>query len=234
MKPWETVAEAKLGRATLTLRKRESEFLVLVDGRSLMGSRQHGSEEALAKVGCEGLGAGRPSVLVGGLGFGYTVRAALEVLPPHAELTVAELAEAMVEWNRGLLAELAGRPLEDPRVVLQVGDVLEVVRAKAERFDAILLDVDNGPYAVSQPGNATLYDLVGLSYLHRALKPKGRVAIWSAGGDARFVKRMEEVGFTARVTGTGRGRHVIFVGEKDRPKRSDSPPRDGPSKRRRR
>ncbi len=220
MKPWVTIGEAKMGQATLTLRQREDEFMVLVDGRALMGSRQHGSEEALAQTACERLASVRPTVLVGGLGFGFTLRAALDVLPPHAEVVVAELSPAIVEWNRGVLAPLAGRPLEDPRVVLEVGDVNKVVKAKPERFDAIMLDVDNGPFAVSQAKNADLYDLVGLSYMRRALKPKGRLVVWSAGPDAGYVKRMEESGFEVQVKATGKGRHVLFVGDKDRPKKA--------------
>ncbi len=220
MKPWMTIAEAKLGNSTLTLRQREDEFMVLVDGRALMGSRQHGSEQALAQTACERLASVTPSVLVGGLGFGFTLRAALEVLPPHAEVVVAELSPAMVEWNRGVLADLAGRPLEDPRVTLEVADVNKVVKAKAERFDAIMLDVDNGPFAISQTKNADLYDLVGLSYLLRALKPRGRLVVWSAGPDVRYQKRMEEAGFEVQVRSTGKGRHVLFIGDKERKKSS--------------
>lgn len=215
MKPWLTIAEAKMGPSTLSLRQRGDEFMVLVDGRSLMGSRQHGSEEALAQTGCERLPSISPTVLVGGLGFGFTLRAALDALPPHAEVVVAELSPAMVEWNQGVLADLAGRPLEDPRVVLEIADVSKVVKTKAERFDVILLDVDNGPFAISQPNNADLYDLVGLSYLYRALKPKGRLVVWSAGADKRYEQRLSDAGFAVRVVGTGKGRHVLFVGDKE-------------------
>jgi spermidine synthase len=219
VKPWQTLSEAPLGSSVLALRQRGDEFLVLVDGRPLMGSRRTGSEEALAEVGLARLATARPSILVGGLGFGYTLRAALDASPPGAEVVVAELSSAVVEWNRGVLAELAGRPLDDARVRLEVADVARVVRARAERFDVILLDVDNGPFAVAQPQNAELYGLGGLASLHRALRPGGRLVVWSAGGDARFLRRMNDVGFEARATPAGRGRHVLFVGDKAAPAR---------------
>lgn len=210
MRPFTTLATAPGGYA---LKARGGEYLVLVGGRVLMGSRAHGSEDALARVGCAGLRAGA-RVLVGGLGFGFTLRAALDALGPDARVTVAELSAPVVEWNRGPLAPLAGRPLEDARVDVEVRDVREVLAAARARFDAVLLDVDNGPFAVAAPGNAALYAEAGLRQLARALRPGGRAVVWSAGDDAAFLKRLAAVG-PARAQRAGG--HVLFVATKRGP-----------------
>src|SRR5690242_3366412 len=151
MKPWKVIDRAPApGRGELVLHQRDAEFAIRVNGRELMSSRQHGSEEKMAEVACVGLGARRPRVLVGGLGLGYTVRATLDRLPPDAEVVVSELVSAVVAWNQGVLGPLAGRPLEDPRVKVETRDVGELLRQAEGHYDAVLLDVDNGPEALTQ------------------------------------------------------------------------------------
>ncbi len=217
MKPWEV-----LGRAPgpeggeFVLHHRDGEFVIRVHGQELMSSRVHGSEEAMARLGCEGLRS-TPGVrvLVGGLGLGYTLRATLEALGPGASVVVAELAAAIVEWNRGPLAPLAGRPLEDPRVQVEVADVRKVMRGGGP-WHAILLDVDNGPAALTRASNASLYDSSGLATAHEALVPGGRLVVWSAGPDERFTTRLAKAGFKVEThavsAGRGRGtRHTLFV-----------------------
>jgi spermidine synthase len=179
----------------------------------------HGSEEALATLACKGARmAEAPCVLVGGLGMGFTLRACLDTLPDDAVVVVAELVPAVVEWNRGPLGPLAGRPLEDRRTQVEVGDVANVLRAARCRFDAILLDVDNGPRAFTQNVNGALYSEAGLASARTALKPGGTLAVWSAWGDRKFEHRLRYAGFEvrtehvrARLKKGGPG-HVIFVG----------------------
>ena len=212
MNPWRTVATAE----SLTLRERAGEFLVQVDGRVLMSSRRHVSEDLLATVTLKGLGASA-RVLIGGLGFGYTLRAALDALAPGASVVVAEISAAIVGWNRAVLASLAGRPLDDARVSVEVDDVRE--RLVPGAFDAVLLDVDNGPFAVSRPENASLYTKEGVEKLLAALTPGGRLGVWSAGADQSFDRRLQEVGFTTSVHhvpagGSEASHHVLFVATK--------------------
>lgn len=222
MQPWETLDRTTTPDGQeLLLCRRGDELAVRVGGRLLMSSRQHGSEEALARRACGALAKARsPALLVGGLGMGFTLRAALDLLPRSAHVLVAELVPALVAWNRGPLATLAGRPLGDPRVELATGDVGAVLAAKSGRFDAILLDVDNGPAALTTPANAALYGAGGLANAHRALRSPGTLVVWSAADDPRFVRRLEQAGFRARServearTGRGGSRHVLFVGER--------------------
>jgi spermidine synthase len=224
MKPWETLDTTRApDGAELTLARRGDEYVLRVRGHLLMSSRMHGSEEALAEAGCAGLaGASRAHVLVGGLGFGYTVRAALDRLGPGAHVTVAELLPAVVAWNRGVLAPLAGAPLEDPRVHVVEGDVRTLLGRSAGAFDAILLDVDNGPSPLTQEDNRGLYGLTGLGVAAAALRPGGTLVVWSAGDDPAFVRRMQQVGFTVQVQhpsargGTRGARHTLFVGKRRR------------------
>lgn len=185
-----------------------------------MSSAAHGSEEAMATVGLERLRGGAPRVLIGGLGLGYTVRAALDLLPAGASVVVAEISSAVVLWNRGPLAPLAGAPLEDGRVEVLTEDVGRVARQAAggasPRFDAILLDVDNGPVALSRSGNQQLYGSAGLSTFRDALVPGGTLVVWSAGPDARFLARLRAHGFAAQQiqvpARVRRGtRHTLFV-----------------------
>jgi len=222
MKPWKNI-ETVVGPSKVAWRldERDGVFSIRVDGRELMSSAQHGSEEALARVGLGALRPGlkSPQVLIGGLGMGFTVRAALDLLSPEAQVTVAELSGAVVSWNRGPLASLAGRPLEDPRVAVAVTDVRTLLKP-SRRFDAILLDVDNGPEGLSQPANRQLYGANGVARFHSALKPGGVWVVWSAGPDAAFVARMRQGGFevkaqsaAARSGGGRKGtRHHLFVG----------------------
>lgn len=210
MIPWKTVAEA----GPLALRQRGDEWMVQAQGRILMGSRRHGSEEALARVGCAALPGERPKVLVGGLGFGFTLRAALDALPATAEVVVAEFFRAVVGWNETHVGHLAGEPLQDHRVTVEVGDVLKVMQAHRGAFDVILLDVDNGPFAVTRDENSSLYGLVGLSSALGALKPGGRLVVWSATPQGGFERKLRDVGFRASREKAGDGRHVLYVGER--------------------
>jgi spermidine synthase len=217
MKPWEVLARAPAPEGgEFVLHHRDGEFVIRVRGQELMSSRVHGSEEAMARLASEALGdITAPRVLIGGLGLGYTLRATLDALGASAQVVVAELAEAIVEWNRGPLAHLAGRPLEDPRVHVEVGDVRRVMRSGAP-WHAILLDVDNGPAALTRASNASLYDSSGLTTAHAALAPGGVLVVWSAGPDDRFTARLVQAGFLAEThpvrAGKGRGtRHTLFV-----------------------
>ena len=184
----------------MRLTKQDHEYVVLVNGKTLMSSRMHGSEEALATVGCAHLRTTeRPHVLVGGLGMAFTLRATLDVLPPDAVVTVVELVPAVVEWNRGPLGALAGHPLKDRRVRIQVDDVGFTLRANRDKFDAILLDVDNGPAAFTSDVNDGLYDNAGVSAAYTALRNGGALAVWSAWEDRKFEQRLRYHGFAAEV-----------------------------------
>jgi spermidine synthase len=203
----------------MSLTRQGSEYMILASGKPLMSSRMHGSEEALAAFGCaEARERDEPCVLVGGLGMGFTLRATLDVLPPGAVVVVAELVPAVVEWNRGPLGPLAGHPLKDKRAHVELGDVAATLRASTHRFDAVLLDVDNGPAAFTATHNARLYDDGGLAAVRAALKPGGVIAVWSAWEDRRFEQRLKHGGFTVqveRVRGRlkkGGPRHTIFLG----------------------
>jgi spermidine synthase len=205
----------------MKLVRRDTEYIILANGKSLMSSRMHGSEEALATIGCRRAGAlEEPSVLVGGLGMGFTLRATLDCLPADARVVVAELLPAVVEWNRGPLGPLAGNPLRDKRVRVEVGDVRVALRSGTGRFDAVLLDVDNGPAAFSSPDNAGIYDDRGLSAVRAALKAGGVLAIWSAWEDRKFEQRLRYNGFTVQVERVrarlkkGGPRHTIFLAHK--------------------
>jgi len=203
----------------MTLTRRGGEYVILAGGQSLMSSRMHGSEEALATFACRRVRTlERPCVLVGGLGMGFTLRATLDLLPPEATVVVAELVPAVVQWNRGPLGSLAGYPLKDKRVAVDEGDVAATLRASPGRFDAVLLDVDNGPAAFTATHNAGLYDDRGLAAARAALKVGGVLAVWSAREDRRFEQRLRYGGFTVtveRVRGRlkkGGPRHTLFIG----------------------
>jgi hypothetical protein len=236
MLPWETVARAAgPDGAEWALARRGDEWVVRVAGRALMSSRQHGSEEALAAIALGRLPRGRrdppgrrrgdragPTVLVGGLGLGFTLRAALDRLPEDARVVVAELVPALVEWNRTHVAHLAGRPLDDRRTRLQQGDVLSRIAEAKGAFDAILLDVDNGPSAASHAANDRLYGDEGVRACRDALRQGGVLAVWAAGADERYRARLEKAGLEASVEtvpargGTSKGaRHVVFLGVKE-------------------
>jgi spermidine synthase len=204
----------------MTLTRHGSEYVILASGQSLMSSRMHGSEEALAMFAC---GRARtleePCVLVGGLGMGFTLRATLDLLPTDATVVVSELVPAVVDWNRGPLGPLARHPLKDKRVVVDVNDVAATLRASPGRFDVVLLDVDNGPAAFTASHNSGLYDDRGLAATRASLKPGGVLAVWSSREDRRFEQRLRYGGFEVtvqRVRGRlkkGGPRHVIFLAE---------------------
>jgi spermidine synthase len=200
---------------------RGGEYLILADGAVLMTSRMHGSEEALATSALQRARTVRqPCVLIGGLGMGFTLRAALDLLAPDATVVIAELVPAVVEWNRGPLGPLAGHPLDDKRVRVDLRDVAAVIALSLAEFDAILLDVDNGPAAFTTSENASLYDSRGLAAAHAALKPGGVLAIWATTEDRKFAKRLRDAAFDARVQHprarlkNGGPHHTIFLGQK--------------------
>ena len=206
----------------MTLSQEGADLVIRVGGRSLMSSRQHGSEEAMAQAGCAGLRE-RPGVrvLVGGLGMGFTLRAALDELGADATVLVSELMPAVVAWNRGPLAALAGEPLGDPRTVVLERDVAEVLGEERGSLDAILLDVDNGPGAVTTEGNDRLYSPRGVRAGWQALRPGGRLVVWSAHDDAEFVQLLRRERFAAEARlvsargAAGRGaKHWLFIGQK--------------------
>ena len=218
MKPTETLARERTPDGEeLVLSRRDGVYLLSVDGLELMSSRAHGSEDALARLACAAVAERQaPRVLVGGLGFGYTLRATLDHLPAGARVVVCEVFPSLLEWNRGLLAGLAGRPLDDPRVMAVPADVRTLLDGR-ERFDAILLDVDNGPEAFTLRSNGRLYSAGGLARLSRSLTERGVLAVWSASADPAFESRLRRAGFEARTERVaaragGRGRRdAIFV-----------------------
>jgi len=219
MKPWEQLDRAKTpDGSVLELLRHDEDYLIRVDGYELMTSRMHASEEAMMALACAHPRDGA-RVLVGGLGMGYTARAALDLLPPRASMVIAELSPAVVEWNRGPLGPLAGHPLDDLRTEVVIGDVTKVVQREGEGFDAILLDVDNGPTALTDRSNRWLYTAGGLGALREALRPGGGVAIWSIGDEPSFERRLRSAGLepsTHRIRARGkRGPwHVVFVGKR--------------------
>jgi len=233
MKPWKLLGQTCTPDGSdMRLSVRDDEHVILVNGKTLMTSRTHGSEEALATVACRHVGTlTQPRVLVGGLGMGFTLRATLDLLPPNAVVTVAELVPAVVEWNRGPLGSLAGHPLRDRRVRVDVGDVRDALRANPGRFDAILLDVDNGPAAFTATANLGLYDNAGVVAAHAALRAGGALAVWSAWDDRKFEQRLRFHGFVAEVSRVrarlkkGGAHHIIFLGVKHAHGTRSRPPR---------
>lgn len=200
MIPWEKLGSARTpdGRE-LSLHRRAGELVVRAGAAVLMSSRAHHSEDQLAVLGCAHCRAVPDArVLVGGLGMGFTLRAALDVLGPGARVEVAELLREVVEWNRGPLAPLARAPLSDLRVAVRVGDVRLALDAAPGAWDAVLLDVDNGPTALSAAGNQGLYGEAGLRRVARALRSRGALALWSAGDDLAFTARLKRAGFAVR------------------------------------
>src|SRR3569833_3551363 len=210
------------GAGELRLLRRSNEFSIRIAGRGeLMNSRAYGSEEALAELACAQLGprAGL-RMLIGGRGMGYTLAAALRRLGADAEVVVAELLPAVVIWNRGPLAAAAGEPLADPRVTVREDDVARVLAAAPRGYDAILLDVDNGPEGLTRSSNDGLYDYAGLNAAYAALRPHGMLAVWSAGPDRDFTERLCKVGFTVteqrvRARPGNGARHVIWLARRD-------------------
>lgn len=186
----------------LQLHQRNNEFSIsIVGGGVLMNTRAHGSEDALAELACSQVaGRSRPRVLIGGLGMGFTLAAALRRLGPNAEVVVAELVPGVVAWNRGPLGEYAGHPLQDERTVVREGDVAKVLKEERQAYDAILLDVDNGPEGLTRKKNDWLYSIDGLTASFEALRPRGILAVWSAGPDRDFTERLRKAGFQVQQT----------------------------------
>jgi spermidine synthase len=216
---WTELARTRTaGGEELVLRGRGSVFEIRCDGWELMSSRAHHSESALARLGCARL-AGAARVLIGGLGMGYTLRAALDALDASARVVVAELLPEVVAWNRGPLAPLAGRPLADGRVSVEYRDVAAVLGERRGAFDAVLLDVDNGPEAVMLAGNRGLYGAEGLALMRAALLAGGVLAVWSADRSAAFEARLTAAGWRWTATqvpargGPDDPRHTIYLGE---------------------
>jgi spermidine synthase len=218
MKPLELVATAKAPDGEeLRLMRRGDDFMIVLDRNELMNSRMSGSEEALATMTAERLGArAGQRWLIGGYGMGFTLRAALGALGPDAKLTVAELVPEIVDWARGPMADLAAGCLDDPRVGLETADVADLIARARGAYDAILLDVDNGPDGLVRAVNDRLYTPAGLAAARAALKPGGVLAVWSAAKDAVFANRLRKAGYDvdevqarARSNGTG-ARHTIW------------------------
>ena len=223
MIPWEKIDTARVPGTDgeLRLMRRGAEFSIMLGANELMNSRLSGSEAALATLAAKKIEAVKnPHVLIGGLGMGFTLRAALAVLGAKAQIVVAELVPAVVAWGRGPMAEIFGDSLSDPRVSIREVDVAEMIRSQPRKFDAILLDVDNGPEGLTRKGNDALYDSAGLRAAHAALRPRGVLAVWSSGPNAAFSKRLRGAGFdinevNVRATGRGGGaRHVIWIATK--------------------
>ena len=223
MIPWLQVDTARVPGAEVELRlmRRGTEFSMMLGPNELMNSRLSGSEEALATLACRRLEAVKaPHLLIGGLGMGFTLRAALAVLGPEARITVAELVPAVVAWARGPMAGIFGDSLKDPRANIREADVADVIGARASAFDAILLDVDNGPEGLIRKANDALYDPKGLKAIRRALRPGGVLAVWSSGPHPAFTKRLRDAGFDVNevnlraTTKRSGARHVIWFATK--------------------
>lgn len=208
------------GGEELRLFRRGSDFMIVLDRNELMNSRMSGSEEALALMTCERLGKGDAHILIGGYGMGFTLRAAQAALGPKAQLTVAELVPKIIDWAKGPMAELAAGCLDDPRVTVRIADVAQVIADGRGGYDAILLDVDNGPDGLTRNANDRLYSERGLAVARAALKPDGILAVWSAAPDTAFARRLGNSGFTVeevvvRARSNGKGpRHVIWFAKK--------------------
>ena len=225
MIPWILLGTAQTSRngAELRLYQRDTEFSIKADNQELMNSQVHGSEDALAKLACEKV-TNHPSVrvLIGGLGLGYTLRAALDELKPDAEVVVAEIVPEVVQWNRDFLGHLSGSPLDDQRVKVEVADVAQMIKTALGSYNAIMLDVDNGPQAMTQEGNEWIYGYDGLESSFDALRPKGVLSIWSTDSDPAFTRRLLKTGFKvdevkARARGGKKGGGHYFVWVATRP-----------------
>jgi spermidine synthase len=218
MIPWRHHGTAAIpgGESVLRLKQRGGEFSIMIDTIELMNSRLSGSEEALATLTAVRLrGRAAPRILIGGLGMGFTLKAALAAFPHDAALVVAELVPGVAEWARGPMAALFGGMLDDPRVSLRIADVADVMAEG--RFDAILLDVDNGPEGLTRAANDRLYDAAGLAAAKAALTPGGVLAVWSATREQAFTKALRQAGFTVEEAmvrahrGTSGARHTIWL-----------------------
>ena len=220
MKPWETIEKALAPDGTeMVLARRDDEWVVRYGGKVLMSSRQHGSEDALATLALP-RAAHRRAVLVGGLGLGFTARAVLDRIPVDSKVVVAELTPALLDWNRRLVGKLAGRPLDDPRCHVHIGDCVTRIQEAKGAYDAILLDIDNGPSSMVHESNHRLYGPSGIGACRAALREGGVLAVWSAHHDERYLERLQRGGFEAEAKivparGEAGGlKHVIFLAVK--------------------
>jgi spermidine synthase len=223
MIPWQQIDSARVPDSDVELRlmRRGTEFSMMLGQNELMNSRLSGSEEALATLACKRIEAvKRPHLLIGGLGMGFTLRAALKVLGPDARIMVAELMPAVVAWARGPMADLFGDSLGDARASIVTADVIEVIQSHPSAFDAILLDVDNGPEGLIRKANDALYTMKGLTKIRRALRPGGVLAVWSSGPNASFTKRLRDADFVVNEVGVrattkrSGAHHVIWFATK--------------------
>jgi spermidine synthase len=224
MIPWRLLDHAPVpnGQGELFLYARDDEFSIRVAGLELMNSRAYSKEDALSVLGCARVkDRPRPHVLIGGLGMGYALATALSALDASAEVVIAELVPAVVRWNREVFGHLAGHPLRDPRVILREEDVGRVLQERPNRYDAILLDVDNGPEGLTRKENDRLYSHAGLARARAALRERGVLGVWSADPDQGFVRRLQRARFsveevTIKARGHGRGaRHTIWLATRD-------------------
>jgi len=221
--PRELVGTAEVpGGPPLRLFRRGADFMIVLERNELMSTRMSGSEVALGTMTCQRL-AGRPAprLLIGGYGMGFTLRAVLDLLGPEASVVVAELVPGIIGWARGPMASLTAGCLDDPRVTLETGDVADIIRRDRGCYDAILLDVDNGPDGLTRPANDGIYSTRGIEAAWRALRPGGILAVWSAAPDAPFARRLASAGFSvdevrvkARDNGKG-ATHVIWFARRD-------------------
>ncbi len=216
-------AEIPDGGGALCLFEYGDDFVIKIqggNGNQLMNTRTHGSEDALAEIPCRKIAQRpQPRVLIGGLGMGFTLASALRHLGDNAEVQVAELVPGVIDWNRGPLGEKSGMPINDPRTRVLRSDVAEVLKNEPQGYDAIMLDVDNGPEGLTRKGNSWLYSSTGLDACAKALRPKGLLAVWSASADQAFSQRLARSGFTAEEVqvfahGNRGTRHTIWIAEK--------------------
>ncbi|HEY0219055.1 MAG TPA: spermidine synthase [Afipia sp.] len=220
MIPWKLIDTGPIPGTsdTLKLKQRGDEFSIMLGQNQLMSSRLYGSEIALATLTHRRIADRKnANILIGGLGMGFTLRAALEVFGPATKIVVAELVPAVIAWARGPMAAMFGNSLSDPRLTIERADVVDVIRAKASAYDAILLDVDNGPEGLTRAANDRLYELGGLKTTFRALRPAGILAVWSSRPDDGFTQRLQHAGFlvdeiAVRASDTRKGsRHHIWL-----------------------
>lgn len=217
MTPWKTLATVATAEGALQLRQRGArEFLIVIDGRVLMTSNDRRSEQALATLACAGLASATPRVLIGGLGMGYTLRAALDALPASAQVTVAELTAEVEDWCRGPLAPLTDAAVSDPRVRVVIGDVARVIAdAPRAHYDAIVLDLYEGPHAATQRADDAFYGRAALDRSRAALAAGGVLAVWSEEPDGAFAHRFTMAGFAVAVHRLGASRtHIVYLGRR--------------------
>ncbi|MCX5745350.1 MAG: spermidine synthase [Proteobacteria bacterium] len=229
MKPWITLATAKTREGLLELRKRgERDFLLVIDGRVLMTSVTRRSEEELARQALAAITVRTPRVLIGGLGMGFTLRAALDA-SPDARITVAELDPTIVDWCRTHLADLTGNAMADPRATIEIGDVAKVIGRAKGLYDAILLDLYEGPHAATQGRDDPFYGPAALARTEAALTPTGVFAVWSEDADPSFKKRLQtRFDIEWHKFGDGGRQHVVYIARKKKP---EPPAKVAPAKR---